>query len=341
MLTSLFVDPFRNLFRGERAALLAAVFGIIVGLLFAVGFSRGQEPSRVPNSRVQWRAESQWPGWLGLWIDGSYAGSLQPYEGKWWYQGASKNNDLIEFMDRTNPPRGRGERGTGERIGDLKPKAAVREDDGVIGDRRDQGPAGPLFGVVSDKIAPDGKSHYSIGGMSAERADALRAIETASGIPDDRAKPRLIVIGTESGRKKVIDDLAKDPHFAYWRDKLVVLQYPPNHDAIAADRGFVQPTGDDPVIQAQGPDGVVYWRQTNYAGGAPELAKALRDKVPGYDPAKDPHPPEKGKTPVAGEESPLGLIAAWLGGLGCPLLSALGVGGGAAGAWYLKRRKAS
>lgn len=335
MMRTFMLAPWRALFRGDPVAVLAAVLGVVVGLL-VVSNARGQE-SRVPNHRVAWKVEDKYPGWIGLWIDGSYAGSLQPYEGKWWYQGASSNNDLIEFMDRNNPPGRRGERGQiGEKIG-AKPKAGVREDDGVIGDRRDEKPRIPPDGVIADKIAPDGQSHYSIGGLSANRADALRAIETASGIPDDRAKTRLIVIGTEVGRKKVIDDLARDPLFTFWRDKLVVLQYPPNHDAIAADRGFVQPLGDNPVIQAQGPDGTVYWRQETYTG-APELAKALRDKVPGYDPLKDPHPPDKAKTPTAGEEPPVGLIGAWLSSLGCPLVTLL-MGGGAAGAMWWRKRK--
>lgn len=339
MLQEFFVLPIRNLLRGRSSAIFAAVIGVVVGLLFIVGVTRGQERSRIPNNRVQWKAETQWPGWIGLWIDGSYAGSLNPYEGKWWYQGASSNHDLIEFLDRNNPPKRRGERGDiGEKIG-AKPKAGVREEDGdVVGDRRDQGPAAPLFGVVSEKIAPDGLSHYSIGGLAANRADALRAIEAASGIPDDKDKPRLIVIGTEVGRRKVIDDLARDPLFTFWRDKLVVLQYPPNHDAIAADRGFVQPLGDEPVIQVQRHNGEVYWRQETYAGGAPELAKALRDKVPGYDPARDPHPPDKGKA-ASSEDAPVGLIGAWLSSLGCPLVTLL-LGGGAAGAYWMRKRKA-
>lgn len=338
MLISFFVQPIRNLWRGERTAIAAAIIGVVAGLLFAIGVTAHGQESRVPNSRVQWRAEDKWPGWIGLWIDGSYAGSLQPYEGKWWYQGATTNNDLIEFLDRHNPPKRRGERGTGEKIGDIKQRAGVREDDEPpIGDRN-QGPRIPPDGVMFEKIAPDGQSHYSIGGTSANRADALRAIEAASGIPDDRTKPRLIVIGNEAGRRKVVDDLARDPLFTYWRDKLVVLSYPTNHDAIAADRGFVQPTGDEPVIQVQGPDGVVFWRQETYTG-ASDLAKALRDKVPGYDPARDPHPPDKGKPATAGDDPPVGLIGAWLGSVGCPLtgFGALVVG---VVVWIVRRAKA-
>ena len=333
MLTYL-LAPFRNLLRGDRTAVQAAVLGAVIGLLFAAAaFGQSGTPV-VPNHRVQWKVDPQWPGWANLWIDDAYAGSLYPTDGRWWYQGAKHSNNLLEFVQQHNPAKP--SKPSGEKTGDLRSRAGVHED---VGERpRDEKPRIPPDGVISNMIAPDGKSHYSIGGLSAERADALRALETASGIPDDRTKPRLIVIGTEVGRRQVIEDLARDPLFAFWRDKLVVQQYPPNHDAIAADRGFVQPVGDNPVIQAQGPDGTVYWRQETYTG-APELAKALRDKVPGYDPAKDPHPPDAGPKPLAPMgESPWGLILAWLGSIGCPLFGAAGVGGGAI--WAYRRRKA-
>lgn len=158
------------------------------------------------------------------------------------------------------------------------------------------------FGVDRSKLCPE--ERYTLGGREASRAAAMNAIEAAGDIPNDSALPRLTVIGSDAARKAVLDDLKAHPSLAWLKDRVVAKGYPPDHWRVK-DGGFVTPKGADAVVYVQKPDGTVLWRQDEYAG--PErLAGALRDKVPGYDPSKDPQPqptppaPAPGPTPGPG-----------------------------------------
>lgn len=123
------------------------------------------------------------------------------------------------------------------------------------------------------------------------KAQAREAIQ--NGVPDDRHKLRLTVIGTEVERKRVLADLAP------WQDKLLVQAYEPTHWAVR-DAGFS--TKGSPTIYVQGPDGTVLHRQDDYNDGAAGLATAIRKADPNYRPEKD---PDLRKTPAPPQPSPL------------------------------------
>ncbi|HYE77940.1 MAG TPA: hypothetical protein VEI97_08140 [bacterium] len=160
---------------------------------------------------------------------------------------------------------------------------------GGKGHKPDNGPPRYLFGVERDRLVK-GAEKYTLSGREAGRAEALSALEAAGDIPNDANLTRLTVIGSEAARRQVLADLKGSPDLAFWRDKLVVKDYPADHWRVK-DGGFVAPKEPSaPVIYVQKADGTVLWRQDDYRGGAPELSKALRDRVPGYDPAKDPQP---------------------------------------------------
>lgn len=141
----------------------------------------------------------------------------------------------------------------------------------------------------------------------------------ARGLPDDRGKARLTVIGSEEERKTVLNDLDAAPDLKPLRESLVVQAYAPDHWAVART-GFK--TDGRPSIYLQSPDGKVLHRQDDYQGGPRRLAEAIRKASPNYDPRKDPDLTRPRAPDVAAPESWPG----WLWG-------ALGV----AGLWLLRR----
>jgi hypothetical protein len=350
------------------------MFGLLLGSALVVGQSGGE----VAGS-AKWHPLKDQSGWVGLWVDGKYAGRLDPFDGVWEGPGRPQVN-IREWAFKVNPPK----RGSGQ-VGDLPAAAtkapgrpAIREDgddkpapvpkdgkakrpalagddgcecgDGctcnpcrcaekgkkntapptppdlspeIFADNRDNGPAIPKGGVQWDRVKTDGE-RFSIGGQDATRAEAMSAIEAAGKVPDDAGLVRLLVIGSDAARKPVVTDLKTSPEFAGLRDAVIVQDRAPSHWWISG-RGFAEPKGDSPVIYAMKPDGTVLWRQDSYEGGAPALAKALRDKVPGYDPAKDPQP-KVDPLPGPADGSPLKQLA-WL---AVPVV--------AGGAYLLRRR---
>jgi len=138
------------------------------------------------------------------------------------------------------------------------------------------------FGIIREKLAEHGE-HYLLNGKSVSSDDARQAL-ASGGLPDDAGKPRLTIIGPEADRRRVLDDLAKAPALAEFRDHFLVQAYPPEHWAVA-NSGFV--TDGRPTIYMQAPDGKVLHRQNDYAGPE-DLAQAIRRADPNYDSRKDP-----------------------------------------------------
>jgi hypothetical protein len=175
----------------------------------------------------------------------------------------------------------------------------------VVGDVIDGSPRGGkdfrLGGVDTSKLG--GVPRFAIGGKEVGAAEAMEALGRPAGgpnggsVPDDSAHVRITVIGSEAARKAVVQDLDKAPSLAWLKGRSVVNDYGTGHWRIQAG-GFALPAAADGVmIYAQSPDGKVLWRQDGYAGGPDQLARALRDKVPGYDPSKDPSPAKPDSAP--------------------------------------------
>ncbi len=148
-------------------------------------------------------------------------------------------------------------------------------------EERPRGPT-PNFGVDTEKL--DGREEcYWINGKKVTRHKAEQALEQGQ-IPDDSTKLRLTIVGKEAERKQVLNDLAKAPELAEFKDRFLVQDYPPEHWAVAR-AGFY--TSGTPTIYLQRPDGKVLHRQDEY-DGAGGLARALRRADENYETRKDP-----------------------------------------------------
>lgn len=141
----------------------------------------------------------------------------------------------------------------------------------------------PNFGVDTDKLN-GGDERYRLNGTAVTREQAQQAL-AGGRIPDDAARPRLTVIGTQAQTSRVASDLASAPALAEWKERLVLQSYLPEHWAVAR-AGFV--TTGRPTIYLQAPDGKVLHRQDDYEDGPDGLARALRRADPAYDSRKDP-----------------------------------------------------
>lgn len=352
-------EGYMGLRQGDRTTWACALLGVVAMLAFIASGAFGQYPIVYPQQptntnaiqgQYHWYAvEGNRNTWM-LWRGNEYVGTLDPDLAQWQFAWEAKPQDMSLKLDKFWRDKGQNRRDTGAGAllkGDKKPplegKAGIREesDRDPINERPpvDGGDGltpmarfkGNNFGVDYGGI---GKDHigYSINGKAVGASEALDAIRDG-GLPNDTELPRLIVIGNDAARKKVLADIDTAPDLAAFKGKIVVQGYPPGHWHVSAERGFVQPVGDGVVIQAQTAGGKVLWRQENYNGGAPELARALRDRVPGYDPAKDPQP----KTPSVPEDAAPKVVA-WAGALGCPASFVALLGGIAL---WLRKRKAS
>ncbi len=235
-------------------------------------------------------------GYICLYWKDEPVGLLEPTRGIWHVLSEGKTYNLTQTRDKLNP---RGEKDVG--LPSILEKDEPAKEDKYKPVAPEQGPKPTViptpkevFGVDREKLSE--KDTFCKDGRRATRAevmDALSKIMGPAGIPADAASPRLTVIGPEAERKKVLDDLDKSPELAFLKGKMLVQAYEPDHWRVV-DGGFV--TTGKPTIYCQQSDGTVLWRQDDY-GGPVKLAAALRDKVPGYDPAKDPGPktaPNKG-----------------------------------------------
>jgi hypothetical protein len=166
-----------------------------------------------------------------------------------------------------------------------------------------------FFGVDPDKISPC--ERYRLGDKEVSKGEAIQQLGAPSGqIPNDAANLRLTVIGAEEDRRRLLDDLAKSPTLALWRDKLVVQDYAPTDWAVAGV-GFV--TSGKPTLYLQQPDGKVLLRLDQYDG--PEaLAEALRKADPNYRPDQDPNGKPKPQPPDASGGPVVPAPVYWVGG---------------------------
>jgi uncharacterized protein (TIGR03000 family) len=120
-----------------------------------------------------------------------------------------------------------------------------------------------------------------------DRPISLRQAEDLlrNGLPDDRHKLRLTIIGSTAERQKVRADL--EGPLAVLAQDFLIQDYPPDHWAVA-QAGFV--TSGHPTIYVQAPDGKVLHRQDDYQDGAAGLRTALekiRKPNPDYRPERD------------------------------------------------------
>jgi len=154
-------------------------------------------------------------------------------------------------------------------------------------------PEGRLPVVEQDGVQNFGIDRFGLNG-SAERitldgreithSEASQILQAGS-LADDSGKLRLTVIGTESDRRRVLEDL-KGP-LADIASQCLVQDYPPDHWTVAG-AGFY--TAGKPTIYVQAPDGKVLHRQDDYADGAEGFRQAferLRRPDPDYRPDKD------------------------------------------------------
>lgn len=139
------------------------------------------------------------------------------------------------------------------------------------------------FGI--DRAGLNGSAErITLGGRQITRAEATQILQAGS-LADDSSKLRLTLIGSESDRGRVLDDL-KGP-LSDIAGQCLVQDYPPDHWAVTG-AGFY--TAGKPTIYVQSPDGKVLHRQDDYADGADGLRLAfenIRKPDPNYRPDKD------------------------------------------------------
>jgi hypothetical protein len=135
------------------------------------------------------------------------------------------------------------------------------------------------FGLDKSRIS--GSPSYTYGDTPISYGQMMNLIE--QGVPDDRNKLRLTVIGPESDRKRVLSDL-ESPELAQLKDLYTLQAFEPNNPIIQ-NLGFV--TTGRPTIYIQKPTGEVLHRQDEYRGPA-SLAMAIRAADPNHDPNRDP-----------------------------------------------------
>ncbi|GAB6185697.1 hypothetical protein [Thermopirellula anaerolimosa] len=173
---------------------------------------------------------------------------------------------------------------------DLAGRAAPRDGPGAAPASKPEGPLPVVeqdgvqnFGI--DRAGLDGSAErITLGGRQITRAEAAQILQAGS-LTDDSGKLRLTVIGTESDRRRVLDDLKGS--LSDIANQCLVQDYPPDHWAVAG-AGFY--TAGKPTIYVQAPDGKVLHRQDDYADGAEGFRQAferLRKPDPDYRPDKD------------------------------------------------------
>lgn len=139
------------------------------------------------------------------------------------------------------------------------------------------------FGVDLSKI-PAGPS-YQIKGKDTTKAQVMEALE--NGIPDDRGKMRLTVIGSQEERARVQKDLAAPENSAV-AQRAVLWSVPPDHwslkDNVTGQAMFY--TAANPTLYLTDARGKVLLRRDGYQGG--QDFQFIRKAVSDYDAKKDP-----------------------------------------------------
>lgn len=155
------------------------------------------------------------------------------------------------------------------------------------------------FGVQLDKLDATAKyklhTQHGVREVTVQEAGKL----VQEGLPEDAEKPRITVIGTDSERKPVLDDLQKTPDLT---KDCVIRGYKPDHWAI---QGCGYQTDGHPTIYMQAPTGTVLHRQDDYQGGAQPTIEALRKAKKNYDPKKDRDMRKQSSLPMSIQWAPL------------------------------------
>jgi hypothetical protein len=138
-----------------------------------------------------------------------------------------------------------------------------------------------IHGVDQTKLAR--RECFRINGVEVSKEKGIAAISAPS-IPDDSKLQRVVVLGSTSARRQVLDDWSKSPELALFKDKAILQAYTADNWAVK-DVGYTQTA--DPTVYVVDAGGQVLHRQEGYTGPA-QLAQALRRADPAYDPKKDP-----------------------------------------------------
>lgn len=150
------------------------------------------------------------------------------------------------------------------------------------------------FGIDIEKLKEQTRPRYTLGDREVTREEALAAVE-APEIPDESNKLRLVVIGSETDRKRVLSDLESYPGLQKLKDSVVVNAYPAG-SVVLKHKGFV--VDGSPSIYLLAPDGKVLGRNLDGQYHGPAVLTAAIEQAQGkpYDPNKDPDlkpkPPE-------------------------------------------------
>jgi len=140
------------------------------------------------------------------------------------------------------------------------------------------------FGIDCERLKQS-ESNYICNGLPCPAAKARNLLIGGDSLTDDRGKPHLTIVGDDTLRKRVLQDLQNAPELSAWRGKLHIQAY-------SADHWDVQRIGMAPGVTFQAADNgtgksPVLFRIRSYEGPG-QLAEALRDRDPNYKPDSDP-----------------------------------------------------
>lgn len=148
------------------------------------------------------------------------------------------------------------------------------------------------FGLDLGKLSAELSPKYT----SNSPARAAAMIE-AQADDSPRDKPFLTIIGSDQARAQVVHDWKTEAVFDGIREGTNFGEFSAADWQVKGDLGYLG--GKDFAILVQRPDGVVVYRSHDFGGQSSreDIAQALRKAHPNYDPANDPGPGRKPKTP--------------------------------------------
>lgn len=193
---------------------------------------------------------------------------------------------------------------------------------------------GPINNFGMEWRGEPGKERCTVNGREVTKDNLIHAIGgAASDIHDDSKLMRLIVTGSDAGRKRVVDDWSAKLS-AKWSNKVLMQSYPADHWLLKSNDGsqsYYPATKGDPTIYLVEADGK-YRSVSDYSRGPDgldmALAKAEKLRDPNAaDPKRvpdltSPDVPVDPKTPVV--PATPGTPIDW--GKLVPVLLALGLG---------------
>lgn len=156
------------------------------------------------------------------------------------------------------------------------------------------------FGIRADMLGRGDRISFSGAEVSAEQASALIGDPQ---LPDVN-KLRVVAVGSDADTRAVGAALASAPELAPYRDSVIFQRYLPTHFHVAgADgKGLGYKLDGRPAVHVLAPDGTVFDRLDDFAGGAPALAASLAasaGKLRRPDPNYDPSAPVAGPSAAA------------------------------------------